>query len=220
MAIAALKPGIQRGLFLSLIITVMKKIPSLLLLIAIVLISLQSATAQISVGPKGGINLSNLNNLKVENTDVQPLVGFHLGAFASFRFGPIAVVPELLYSTQGAKLENATNEENLEINYFNIPVMLRYYTKPGFFLETGPQLGFNTSAKLGEDDIKQSVKESDFSWCAGIGFQKRSLGIGVRYNIGLSKTGDAETVQISDVDYKNGVLQVSLFFTLFGAHKN
>jgi hypothetical protein len=198
----------------------MKKLSLYFLFLASAFLSMQSAYSQISIGPKGGLNISNLNNLNVENTDVKPLVGFHIGAFVSFRFGSLAVVPELLYSTQGAKLENATEKQNLELNYFNIPVMLRYYTRSGFFLETGPQLGFNTSAKLGEDDIKKTVNESDFGWCAGIGFQKRSLGIGARYNIGISKTGDAQSVQLSDVDYKNGVFQVSLFLPLFGAHKS
>ena len=94
------------------------------LLVGLIL-SMFQAVAQFSVGPKGGVNISNLNNFNMEDTDVKPLVGFHLGAFVSIRFGSLAIIPELVYSTQGASLENATNEENLQLNYFNIPVMLR-----------------------------------------------------------------------------------------------
>lgn len=40
------------------------------------------------------------------------------------------------------------------------------------------------------------------------------LGIGGRYNIGVSKVGDFDAANI-DPDFKNGVIRFSLFYTLF-----
>lgn len=180
--------------------------------------SISLANAQISLGPKAGINISNLSGLSIPDVKTKSLVGFHVGGYVAFRLGAIAIQPELLYSTQGAKIEDAGSTENIKLNYFNIPVMLKFITNSGLYLETGPQLGFRTSAKFGDEDIKETVKSSDFSWDAGIGYQKNGFGLGARYCVGISKLGDAQSTDIDDVDFKNGVLQFSVSFALFGGH--
>lgn len=193
----------------------MKQNPKLLMVASMLLFSCTLANAQISIGPKAGINVSNLSGSSITDVKTKALVGFHVGGFVAIRLGGFVIQPELLYSTQGAKVDSATTSENLKINYFNVPVMLKYITHSGLYLETGPQLGFRTSAKFGSVDRKETIKSSDFSWGAGLGYQKKKLGIGARYNIGISKLGDASNVDPADVDYKNGVFQVSVFFALF-----
>lgn len=186
------------------------------LLTALFISAAVPSQAQIQIGAKGGVNISQLSGLSIPDVKTQAYFGFHVGGYVTFHFGKLALQPELVYSTQGAKLEQSTSSENLTLNYFNIPVMLKYYSQSGLFLETGPQLGFNTSAKFGQGDISQTVKGSDFSWCAGIGFQGHKAGLGVRYNIGISKLGETSTTTIENADYKNGVLQISLYFKIFG----
>jgi hypothetical protein len=193
----------------------MKKSPQLFVIATMLLFSSSQSFAQLSIGPKAGMNVSNLSGLSTAEIKTKALIGFHVGGYVAIRLGSIVIQPELLYSTQGAKLENSTTSENLKINYFNVPVMLKYISHAGIYLETGPQLGFRTSAKFGSNDIKETVKSSDFSWGAGVGFQKKGVGIGARYNVGISKLGEASTVVPGDVNYKNGVLQVSVFFALF-----
>jgi hypothetical protein len=196
----------------------MKQTNKVLLSVMFVLFSTTMLNAQISLGPKAGINISNLSGLSLGEVKAKSLVGFHIGGYVAFRLGGIAIQPELLYSTQGAKIEQAGNSENLKLNYFNVPVMLKLITHSGLYIETGPQLGFRTGAKFGNEDIKESVKSSDFSWDAGLGYQKNGLGLGARYCIGISKLGDASNVTPGDVDYKNGVLQFSISIALFGGH--
>ena len=196
----------------------MKQNPKVFLAVIVLLFSFAVTNAQIAIGPKAGINISNLSGLSTNEIKAKSLVGFHLGGYVAFRFGNIAIQPELLYSTQGAKIDSVGGSENLKLNYFNIPVMLKYITNSGFYLETGPQLGFRTSAKFGSKDVKETVKSSDFSWDVGLGYQKNGLGLGARYCVGISKLGDAESVNIEDIDYKNGVLQFSISFALFGGH--
>jgi hypothetical protein len=197
----------------------MKQNLKLFVVAFMLLFSCTLSNAQLSIGPKAGINISNISGASFDDVKKKALVGFHLGGYVAIRLGGLVVQPELLYSTQGAKVEESTTTENLKINYFNVPVMVKYVTSSGLYLETGPQLGFLTSAKFGNEDIKETVKSSDFSWGAGLGYQKKAIGLGVRYNVGISKLGDASTVDPADVDYKNGVFQVSLFVALFGAPK-
>jgi hypothetical protein len=45
------------------------------------------------------------------------------------------------------------------------------------------------------------------------------LGIGARYTAGISKVGDFDASQGQNPDFKNGVIQISLFYTLFNNRK-
>jgi hypothetical protein len=192
------------------------KNPGKLLLAAATLFITAELKSQVSVGAKGGMNISQLSGLSIPEVETKAYFGFHVGGFVNIALGKLSLQPELLYSTQGAKLEDATSTSNLKLNYFNIPIMLRYTAKGGFFLETGPQFGFNSSAKLDETNYKDSMQNADFAWGIGLGLQGKKLGIGARYNVGISKVSDVSTVEISDINYQNGVLQVSLYFKIFG----
>ena len=169
----------------------MKKCINVFFAAMLLLLSSQVTTAQISIGPKVGINVSNLSGLSLGDVKAKSLVGFHVGGYVAFRFGSIAIQPELLYSTQGAKIEDAGSSENLKLNYFTVPVMLKFITKSGLYLEAGPQLGFKTGAKFGSADVKETVNDSDFSLDAGLGYLLNGLGFGARYCVGISKLGEA-----------------------------
>ncbi len=178
-----------------------------------------SLFAQISVGAKGGLNVSNLSGLNEADYETKALVGFHVGGYVTFNLGRnFALQPELLYSTQGAKLENAT--EDLKLNYFNIPVVVKFLTNNGFYVEAGPQLGFQVGS-VDNTDLADDVKNSDFSMVGGIGFQptKSAFGIGARYNVGLGTAGEVNQGSLDGADYKNGVFQLSLYWRLLGGGK-
>jgi Outer membrane protein beta-barrel domain len=179
--------------------------------------------AQISVGAKGGLNVSNLSGVDETNYDTKALVGFHVGGFVTFNLGRnFAIQPELVYSTQGGTIESGSATEDLKLNYFNIPVMVKFMTNNGFYLEAGPQLGFNTG-DLDFDNVEASVESSDFSICGGLGFQptKSPFGIGARYNAGMGTTGeiDFDNASVDNADFKNGVFQLSIYWRLFGGGK-
>jgi hypothetical protein len=180
-----------------------------------------TSSAQISVGAKGGLNVSNLNGLDVNNYTTKALVGFHVGGFVTFNLGRnFAIQPELLYSTQGGTIENGNITEDLKLNYFNIPVMVKILTNKGFYFEAGPQIGFNVG-ELDNENIEGDIKGSDFSICGGLGFQptKSPFGIGARYNVGLGTTGDVTGDDFNNADFKNGVFQLSLYWRIFGGGK-
>lgn len=192
----------------------------ILSLLAICMMTI-SSFAQISVGLKAGGNLSNLNGLDVDNYETKAIIGFHVGAYTTFNLGRnFAIQPELVYSTQGGTIEGGGFTEDIKLNYFNIPIMVKFLTNSGFYVEAGPQIGFNTG-ELDSEDVEGDIKGSDFSICGGLGFQptKSPFGIGLRYNVGMGTTGDISSEDFENAEFKNGVLQLSLYWRIFGGGK-
>jgi len=182
-------------------------VPIMLLAIAV--------NAQMRLGIKAGVNISNFVGGDFHNIETNSLVGFHAGGLIHWKFGPLVLQPELLFSSQGATLSNAGNDSNFKISYVNIPVVLQYETDGGFYVEAGPQVGFKVSEDIPNTTIEDFAKGSDFSIALGLGYHaKMGLGIGARYTAGVSKVGDFDSANF-DPDFKNGVIQISIFYTFF-----
>jgi hypothetical protein len=211
----------------TLIIKIMKKITFITLL---VLFSISYVNAQdIKYGVKGGLNLSSVST----NTqgDTKSKLGVHLGGVAEISLNDkFSLQPELLFSTQGAKIEFEGDDfiyfdgdkETWKLNYINIPVMAKYYVKDNFSLEAGPQIGFLLSAKLdydyvesdnweaesGKEDIKDQLKGTDFALNFGTGYDlNENMSIGIRYSVGLSNIA-----KNSFSELKNNILQASFSY--------
>ncbi|MBS1564863.1 MAG: PorT family protein, partial [Bacteroidetes bacterium] len=148
-------------------------------------------------------------------------IGFHAGTFLGFRGDDhLSINPEVLFSSQGAKLKSSTSDENLKLYYINVPVMVKYRFTGGFYLEAGPQVGFKASEDVPNSTIKTFAKNLDLSVAAGLGWHSESgFGLGARYAAGLTKVGDFDASQGIDPDFKNSVIQVSVFYTLFNNKK-
>src|SRR5689334_6936348 len=97
----------------------------------------------VNFGLKGGLNLATIDSK--ESNEIQNRVGFHGGLFANIPVSSqIAVQPEAVYSSQGAKYTAGGVVHSLALNYVNIPVMLQAMVGRGFYAEVGPQLGILT----------------------------------------------------------------------------
>jgi hypothetical protein len=168
------------------------------------------------LGIKGGVNFSNFTGGDFEDLDNNTMVGFHAGGFVNFKFGNnLSLQPEVMISTQGAKLEDDISDEDYKITYVVVPVMLKYRFNGGFYLEAGPQFGFKVDENVPEQQVEDFAKGTDIGAAAGLGFHsKMGLGIGARYIAGISKVGDFDASNI-DPDFRNSVIQVSIFYTLF-----
>jgi len=188
----------------------------------LLLLACSSAFAQhFELGLKAGANISNFNGASNEaDLKAKTLIGFHAGGFISlFAGNNFAIQPEVLLSTQGAKLEQTgTATTDYKLTYINVPVMLKYRSNSGFYLEAGPQIGFKVNEKV-DGTSEDFAKSTDLSIAGGLGFHSSiGLGIGARYTAGLSKVGDFN-INTAKPDYKNGVIQVSLFYTIFNHRK-
>ncbi|MCF0053579.1 PorT family protein [Dyadobacter chenwenxiniae] len=184
-----------------------------LLLAAVLLISVQSAFAQkFSIGPKAGLNISNYTGGDIES---DALVGYHLGGIINYGFGKVfSLQPEVLFSTQGAKVNNDGSKSDFKISYVTVPVMFKFKTNGGFYVEFGPQAGFRTSTDIPNQTIDNFAKNLDLAAAGGIGYHSPiGLGVGVRYIAGLSKVGNFSGQDI-DPDFKNSVIQASIFWAI------
>ena len=194
----------------------MKKIMILLA----VFISTSASAQKFEIGAKAGANISNFTGTdNWQNVKAKSLVGYHLGGFVSFFIGNnFAIQPEVLFSSQGAKFESAGQTTDQKIYYVNVPLLLKFRTTGGFYIEAGPQLGFKTGES--SSNMDSLAKSTDLSVAGGIGYHSQiGLGLGVRYTAGISKVGDFKAVNGIDPDFKNGVLQFSVFYTLFNRRK-
>ena len=91
----------------------------------------------------------------------------------------------------------------------------RYIASSGFYIETGPQLGFLLSAKEKaagiETNIKSQLKKIDFSWNVRLGYKFNSgIGINARYGLGLT------TINSTGYDIRNAVISAGLYY-IFGS---
>lgn len=157
------------------------------------------AGAYAQFGIKAGLNFANLKGDGAEDFNV--LTNFHIGALYEARvFEHVYVQPELLYSVQGAKVE----DEEIKLNYFTVPVLLKIYINGSFNLQAGPQMSMLLSES---DNFKPFKSETfDFGWTGGLEFfVTDSFFIQARYYGG--------TTDISgNTDLKNTVVSTSLGF--------
>lgn len=183
-----------------------------LILVTVLILVIGFASAQtVHFGPKAGVNISNFQSSNYE-TDTK--VGVHLGGFLNFGMGKVlAIQPEVLFSTQGVKINDVNSQyKDFKASYLNIPVLVQINTG-GVYLETGPQAGLLLTAKTDDQSVKDIYKSLDWSWVFGLGIKSKiGLGLDVRYNLGLTKVGDDLTN--AQPDGKNSIIQIGVFFSI------
>lgn len=197
----------------------MKKI----ILSAIAIFAFGFANAQkAEFGIKAGLNMANQNFVGAGAPSTSTLIGVNVGGFAEIKFSEkFAIQPELLYSTQGAKLKwlsEGVTINSFKLAYISVPVMAKYYAAKNFSLEFGPQIGFMTSAKVNgtssgttvDVDAKDFFRKTDFGINFGAGYDiTKKVSIGIRYNLGLSNIGSKAFVSDGD-KITNSVISIGL----------
>lgn len=196
-----------------------------LLILPLVLLSTGLFAQKFQIGIKGGVNVSNFTGSNFQNVDKKAWVGFHAGGILAFLLGNnFALQPEVLFSSQGVRLNDGTSREDYKVSYLTIPVLAKYRFNGGFYLEAGPQLGFKLNENIPDNQsINTFAKNLDVSIDGGLGFHSNAgFGIGARYCLGISKVGNFNnTVQPGfDPNFRNGVAQLFVFYTLFNNHRD
>lgn len=184
-------------------------------------------------GIKGGLNVAGTksggfgtNTSSIVFQDPGVKLGYHVGAFYTIPVsGILSLQPEVLFSTEGSwqdAVENGTsfNANKLDMNYIQIPVLLKFSAASGFYGELGPQLGFITKTELTTSRLNlqgSTTSLDDFTastaWAgvAGIGYSfKSGLGFGARYVMGL--TNPWENTMAMDVDLSTRTFAFSLHY--------
>ncbi len=184
--------------------------------VAVLLVVVTAVSAQLSLGIKGGMNLSNLV-YDDEVDDKNPKVGFNIGLAADVDFAPnVALQTGLFFSTKGSKLvvDEIDAEFTENMSYLQLPVHIAYKADvtPGtrVVLHAGPYVAYGVGgsreAKVGNltgewdvDDIFGDSSGQYNPFDAGLG-----LGVGAELGAFLVDLGwDMGLVNISNWDNGN-----------------
>lgn len=175
-----------------------------------------SSNAQIGV--KGGLNLSNMYTEDVDDNNL--LVSFNAGIYASIPLaGSLSFQPEFLYSRKGSELayDNAfvTGKAKFKLNYIEVPLLLKYNIVKNFNIHAGPYVAYLIDAQVTnetdngtfnfEDNLdNDDFNKFDYGLSAGVGLDFQSIGIGARYNYGLSTIGKERSFAGSNYTFPDG----------------
>ena len=166
--------------------------------------------AKVEVGLKAGANFSNFST-DANSYSLESSTGLAVGTFVLFKVANIGIQPEVLYSLQGATIEDATNSIEQEMHYITVPVMAKVYLPLGLNIQAGPQYGLLLSAKADEEDVKEEFKNSDISLGFGLGWDLPfGLKVSGRYYLGLNDINETGGEEL-----KNRNFQIALGYSLF-----
>lgn len=169
-----------------------------LFVMAVLLIAGSSSmSAQgLDFGVKAGANFAKLDGEGLEGDN---LTSFHVGALVEINvFENFSVQPEVLYSSQGTKID----EEDIKLDYLSVPVLAKFYLiSDKLSIEAGPQFSF-----LVNDNVEEQfeTKSFDFAAVGGLAFNfTENIFAQARYVAGLTDTSE-------DAKVTNQVIQLSV----------
>jgi opacity protein-like surface antigen len=166
----------------------------------VVLLSANAINAQmLKFGVKGGANFSSLEG---DNIDSSIYTSFHFGGMVEISLlENLSLQPELLYSSQGAKVDDAAVKD-INYNYVTVPVLAKFYlTSKKFSLEAGPQFSFLVNQNVSDQFEGETF---DFAVAGGLGYNiTEHFLIQARYVAGLTQAN-------KDAEVTNRVIQLSL----------
>jgi Outer membrane protein beta-barrel domain len=174
------------------------------LCVALVILAMayaKPASAQhVGGGFKIGVNWSTLSGaVDVDEgvrADKDLRTGLLVGGFVTFNLFPgLSLQPEVLYSQQGVKLTQGGQEATAELDYVQVPVLLRIGGSgkgaAGLYGIVGPSFGFATSTKITQSgqpdlDIDDQIKSNETGIVFGVGITLSRFLIEGRYTEGLT----------------------------------
>ena len=188
----------------------MKRIVLLLTISIVSLSSISSIAQGIGLGIKAGANFADQS---ITDINTKNRTGFNGGAYLTLAWSEKwAIQPEFLFSSQGSELPDVN--DIIQLDYFSIPILLRWKPIGILSIHTGPQFSSLLSAvdKSGEN-IKEDFKNSDFGYTLGAEVHiPFGLRVGGRYIWGFTNVSDLD----EDLSVKNQTLQLYAAWTIFG----
>lgn len=179
--------------------------------------------AQVKLGVKAGLNVSNMNFKNVqENIKADNRTGFFAGLTADFTIPLLGLGADasLLYDNKVVGVDDG----HKTLHYIDLPLNVKYTL--GFsslvsvYAATGPQFSWNVGDRhWGITQIGQNweLNKSEFSWNAGFGATVlKHVRVGYNYNIALGSTAKAEPLKIglqaATGKLKNNTHQISVSY--------
>ncbi|WP_417874952.1 porin family protein [Xanthomarina gelatinilytica] len=194
------------------------------------LLHAQADSKAIQLGVKGGVNSTKITGDDID--DVKSRTSFNVGLLAEIPITErFSLQPEVMYSGQGFDVKEIDQDnifdtnENIEyqLDYIQVPVLLKAYLVKGLSIEAGPQFGFKIHEELdfqpnndgGDIEINEDdsyVKDFDTGLVLGTAYKfDNGFFVNGRYNMGLTNIFEDNTI-FENVDAKNAVWQFGIGF--------
>ncbi|MFV0238085.1 MAG: porin family protein [Flavobacteriales bacterium] len=123
----------------------------------------------IEYGGQIGLNLANVSGA---DYDVDPKIGFNVGAFADFYINDRwSIKPKVIYDKKGFAYSDGKSNVDVKLNYVTVPVTANYHFggTRRWYLNAGGYAGFLVGAKSEDQDVKDFLNGTDFGLAFGIG---------------------------------------------------
>ncbi|MEL0644820.1 porin family protein [Olleya sp. Ti.3.14] len=194
------------------------------------LVNAQSDSREVQLGIKGGLNSSTISGDDLGDLDSR--TSFNAGLVAEIPLTDrLSFQPEVLYSGQGFDVREidqdniVDTDENIEyqLDYIQVPLLLKAYIVKGLSVEAGPQFGFKIHEEFdyqpnsdgGDIEIDSDdsyVKDFDTSIALGAAYKfDNGFFLSGRYNLGVTDIFEDGT-PFEGVDAKNNVWQFGIGF--------
>ncbi len=176
----------------------MKK--SHLFLFFVIVISTLTNAQTMKLGLKAGANFANYTGSDI---NTKTITSFHGGLILEAKiFENFAFQPELLYSTQGAEIDDLGTQFKNELGYISIPALAKFYLNDNLSFELGPQFSFLLSER---NEVEAGDSNTfDFAVAGGLSYKfGKHFFVSGRYGLGLTEPK-------RDASIKNSVVQASL----------
>lgn len=176
-------------------------LPALMLLIVPSTVAAQG----ISYGVKGGINFASLSFDPSEDINTGTRIGIAAGGFVALPLGSrLTIQPEGLFSQKGEKADLDGVVAKLELDYIEVPVLLKYAITQGasrsFHVFGGPSMAFKVrsraTASFGGTTVEtgeENIKDTDFGVVFGAGMDFGKWSVDGRYTMGLADINNDES---------------------------
>jgi len=209
----------------------MKKI-TILLFASIVLLAntgiAQDFRSSIHIGPKVGINLSNVYDSDGDDFYAENKIGLVAGLFVSIPLGTfLGIQPEIQFSQKGFKETGSILGDDYTftrtLNFIDVPLLLAIKPSTWLTIVAGPQYSYLISSKdefensilnidHEQDFENENLRKNTFCFVAGLDFNFSRIVIGTRVGWDLYKNdGEGNS---SNPRYKNAWLQATVGFSL------
>ena len=164
-------------------------------------------------GIKGGLNYATVTKGDFED-GLDPRTSFYIGFVSEIPLvaNAISLQPEMLYSRQGFEnnfvLLGTDYKEEYQVDYINIPVLLKLHVGNTLSFEVGPQFGLKINEKVVRNNSEvevDNINAFDTALAGGVSLNFKEFFISGRYTYSLNEI-------IEDSNSKNSVFQIGAGF--------
>ncbi len=152
--------------------------------------------SQISLGIKGGVNLSNVYDSEGEDFVADSKLGFAIGGFLSLPLGRyFGIQPEVLFSQKGFKSTGtflgSTYEMTRTSNFLDVPIYVSFKPVENISILFGPQFSYlmkqtdkfegGTISATQEDEFSNdNIEKNIYGLAGGVDFNVDQIVFGLR----------------------------------------